>query len=298
MRHRLRRTTPRLVFGLGLALFALPWLPTPAAAQGELVWLKIDFPPFYIAEGPRRGQGIGDEIVDLLAERLEGYEHQSRVASPDRIFKELEQGHGACSVAYIKTEERERVMLYSIPDMILPPNGITIRRDLLDRFGGGGPVSLERLLGDSSLKLGVAAGRAYGPTLDPLLERLGGSQVHARSGDDIYRSLFQMLVRKRLDYVLGYPYEANFVAQSLGEAGTIVNLPLTETAAIYTLAHVVCPRNDWGRKVIGEIDEILRRERPTERYRRIFERWLDSAQLPAYRSAYDETFLTTTRTDD
>ena len=56
-------------------------------------------------------------------------------------------------------------------------------------------MSLAKLLANRDLKLAVAVGRSYGPTLDALLEHAKGSpHVYWRHGEDIYRSLFDMLM--------------------------------------------------------------------------------------------------------
>lgn len=265
----------------------------PASEDGKTVtWLDFDFPPFYVHEGAARGEGMGDYVVELLIAGLPDLAHRRQTASPVRILREIESGRQVCSVAYIRTPERERVMTYSIPDLLLPPNGITVRREDLARFGGlAAPVSLAKLLADPTLRLGVADGRSYGPGIDAALLAVAGQpQVYRRQGEDLYQSLVQMLVRGRLDYVLGYPYEARYVAGELGLGEAIVNLPLVE-APDFTFAHVVCPRTDWGRALVARIDALLRRERPREAYRAAIERWLDPELLPAFRRAYAEKLL-------
>lgn len=281
------------IFALAVAVALVTALaiaaPAPAAAE-DMLWLDIEFPPFYIHQGPYEGNGIGDRIIDLLIENLPDLEHQRRTASPARIAKELADGNPACSVAFIRTPEREATMVFSTADLFLPPNGITVRRADLERFGGGQPVSFAKLLADPTLRLGAAEGRSYGAPIDRLLDPARGPHVYRRLGEDIYRSLVQMLVRGRLDYVLGYPYEARYVAEELGIADQIVSVPLVENEG-YTLAHVVCPRTPWGHKMIARIDRILARERTTDRYRDFVERWLDPAYLPDYREAYARDFL-------
>ena len=267
---------------------------TPVAAD-EITWLPMAFPPFYIAEGPDRGQGIADVVTRRLQAHLDGYVHREEVAEPAAIMARMKAGDRVCSAAYIRTPDRERVLAFSLPDLILPPNGITIRRDALPRFGGGGPVSLERLLADRQLKVAVAVGRSYGPALDALLERHKSSpHVYWRRGDDIYGSLFDMLAKGSVDYVIGYPYEALYFARQRGIADQVVNLPVRELPD-YTFAHVVCPKNAWGQQVIAEIDEALRQERGKPEYRQAIERWLDPGMLDEFRRQYEARFVGATR---
>ena len=269
---------------LGLALVA------PAAAD-EITWLEMKFPPFYIADGPDRSQGIADAVTRRLRTHLTGWEHQSEVAEPAAIMARMKAGDHVCSAAYIRTAEREKVMAFSTPDLILPPNGVTILRDDLARFGGGGPVSLAKLLENRQLKVAVAVGRSYGPALDALLERHKSSpHVYWRRDADIYGALFDMLVKGSVDYVIGYPYEALYLARERGVESQVVSLPLTELPD-FTFAHVVCPRTAWGRGVIAQINRALLVERPTREYRQAIERWLDDGLQAELRRQYQSKFL-------
>lgn len=271
-------------------LLVLALAATPAAAD-EITWLAMEFPPFYIDDGPDRGNGIADAVVRRLQAHLTAWQHREEVADPAAIMARMKAGDHVCSAAYIRTPERERVLLYSTPDLILPPNGVTIRRSDLERFGGGAPVSLAKLLENRQLRVAVAVGRSYGPALDALLEHhKTSSHVYWRRGDDIYGSLFDMLMRGSVDYVIGYPYEALYLARRRGVADEIVSLPVSE-APDYTLAHVVCPRTEWGQKVIAAIDAALADERPRPEYRAAIERWLDTSLHEEFRRQYESRFV-------
>jgi len=263
----------------------------PAVAD-DLTWLTMEFPPFYIHSGAQKGQGIADEVTHILERHLSGYTFGEELAEPAAIMTRLKAGDHVCSAAYIRTPERERVLAFSLPDLILPPNGITVRKDAVARVSGGkpGPVSLAQLLANPNLRMAVAIGRSYGP-LDGLLEKYKNSpHVYWRRGEDIYRSLFDMLMKGSVDYIVGYPYEAVYVARERNVEGQVVTLPLVELPE-YTLAHVVCPKTDWGRKVIGEIDRALAQERTRAGYREAIERWLDPALHTEFRRQYQERFL-------
>jgi uncharacterized protein (TIGR02285 family) len=275
-----------------LALAAL-LVAAPLAATDEITWLTMEFPPFFIHTGADKGQGIADGVTRLLARHLQGHTHREELAEPATIMTRLKAGDHVCTGAYIKTADRQRVLEFSQPDLILPPNGVTTRRENVPRLTGGapGPVSLARLLARRDLKLAVAVGRSYGPALDVLLERTrGSSHVYWRHGEDIYKSLFDMLIKGSVDYLVGYPYEARYMARLRGVEDQVVTLPLGELPD-YTLAHVVCPKTPWGRGIIAEVNRALAVERPRPEYRQAIERWLDPGLLPEFRRQYDAKFL-------
>lgn len=281
-----------LTMALALSAIAMLAGACPAAAD-EITWLTMEFPPFFIHEGKDRGQGIADGVTHLLRRDLRGYTHREELAEPATIMARLKAGDHVCTAAYIKTAERERVLEYSLPDLVLPPNGITARRATVPRLTGGaaGPVSLAKLLANRKLRLAVAVGRSYGPALDALLERTRGSNhVYWRHGEDIYPSLFDMLLKGSVDYLIGYPYEALYLARQRGVEGDVVTLPIAELPD-YTLAHVVCPRTPWGRAVVADVNRALAIERPRPEYRQAIERWLDEGLLPEFRRQYEAKFL-------
>jgi uncharacterized protein (TIGR02285 family) len=274
---------------------ALALLVAAPAAADDITWLTMQFPPFYVREGAERGKGIADSVTRILQRHLTGYSHKEELAEPAAIMTRLKAGDHVCSAAYIRTPEREKVLEFSLPDLILPPNGITIRKDAVARVTGGKapPLSLTQLLANPNLKVAVAVGRSYG-ALDSVLEKYKTSpHVYWRRGEDIYGSLFDMLMKGSVDYIIGYPYEALYVSKARGVEGQVVTLPVAELPD-YTLAHVVCPKSDWGRKVIGEIDHALSLERPKPEYRDAIERWLDPSLQPEFRKQYQDRFLTTT----
>jgi uncharacterized protein (TIGR02285 family) len=278
---------------LVLALAAAVLLAAAPAAADEITWLTMEFPPFFIHEGKERGQGIADAVTHLLQRHLTGYTHREELAEPATIMTRMKAGDHVCTAAYIKTAERERVMEFSLPDLLLPPNGVTVKRENVARLTGGAPgaVSLAKLLANQNLRVPVAVGRSYGPTLDRLLERTKGSpHVYWRHGDDIYRGLFDMLMRGSVDYVIGYPYEALYVARERGVESQVVSLRLTELPD-FTFAHVVCPRTAWGRGVIAQVNRALLVERPTREYRQAIERWLDDGLQAELRRQYESKFL-------
>ena len=105
-----------------------------------------------------------------------------------------------------------------------------------------------------------------------------------------------MIELGRLDAMISLPEEAVFQAEKLGIKDEIMTLTIEENQVGFDswLSSVGCSRTPWGKKVITEINRILLRERPSERYRQAYERWLDKSSLENYRKLYEDIFLQAT----
>ncbi len=285
---KLCRIIPGMLF---LAMFLVPvWAK---AEEKSVTWMEVVFPPGYIHEGPLAGMGYEDVITDILTENLTEYHHDKMMGNLARMTHEYKQGKPVCNVALFKTPEREEHMLFSIPSTFTLPNGLITTRKKWESFNNASSLGLAHILKDE-IRLGVSRGRSYGKSIDAVLEAYPARLFH-HSGKDVFESLLKMLLSQRLDAMLGLPEEVLYVAERMGVRDEIVTIALAESEGTYDawLGHVACSKTDWGKKIIGQIDEILLKERPTERYRGAYERWLDPNSLENYRRLYNEVFLKT-----
>ncbi|MBT3368084.1 MAG: TIGR02285 family protein [Nitrospina sp.] len=287
--HKTRRNV--LISAYGLVVFLVLLCPLSGFSQDTITWLKVDFPPVSIPEGKDAGEGIMDKIVDLMISDLPGYQHKSRVANIKRIMTEFEQGQDACAGGFIITEERSEIGYFSkYPSTFLPPVQIVIRREDKKLFETSGMPSLEDLLRNKSLKLGLSSKMAYGKKIDSLVEKhKAKANIFFRHGDDIAKSLLRMLLKKRIDYTIAYPWMVEYMLKP-EQVDKITFIPAKETQ-VPIMHHVMCSKTDWGLRVIEKINAILKKERPTKEYRSIFERWLPKSEIEGYRQAYDREFL-------
>ena len=277
-------------------LFALILLVLPArAAERETVtWMEAVFPPFFIQHGVSAGQGYGDLVSAILREQLTGYEHQTITTNITRHFYKFKQGENVCSVGLYRTPEREAFMHFSIPSFLTLPAVLIVRKDRYAAFGGRPSVRLDTVLSRQDLTIGLARDRSYGPATDAILRKHGGSlHLVTTNGQELSRNLFRMLMLDRLDGLIGLPEENLYQAEQLGIRDQLMTLTIDENQQGYDgwLSSVGCSKNEWGRRIIAEIDRILLTERATERYRRAYERWLDPNSIRVYRRVYRQVFL-------
>lgn len=248
-----------------------------ALARDTVTWGLVNFDP--------KNTSRSDLARTLIQEKLSAYEHVTVAAPIPRIVTEIRNGSNWCWAGAIKTEERESYSILSIPFIFTFPQRIMVRRSRLTDFASNSPLSLEALLQSHSLRTSVARNRVYSTTIDELLKKYPPAQSNSSMSEAI-----KMLLADRLDYVLEDAGVANVYAQEQGSAGALVALPFKEMSG-WVLGRVMCPRNDWGKKVINDINQAVRGERDSPRYRAIAEAFHTEDDVKAIRKAYDDVFL-------
>jgi len=285
----------RLVFSLFCCATFL--LPNEVHAKEILAWMEAVAPPFFIHEGPYKGQGYEDLITDILKESLPQYDHKHMQANISRHYQQWKQGENACSVGMFKTPERLEFTYFSIPSVFTLPTVLIIHKDRFEAFGGKKTVSLAELLKEGKLMIGRSSNRSYGIEFDTALNTYGNSKnIFKYEGPELSLNLFKMLQAGRIDALPGLPEEAMYLAETMGIRDQIVTLAVEENQANKEswLSYVACSKTEWGKKVIEEINQALIELRPTEKYRAAYERWLDPSTIEGYRKLYQEEFVSIT----
>lgn len=266
-------------------------VPLQAEAQprDEIVWMHADFPPLRIIDGPYAGQGILDMIHDLMSRELPDFRHSVITANLSRTLNWMESGRNVLAVGLIPNPQRDRVMQYSVPCVLVPPVCLVVRAGEQEGLGLGGHVSLRDFI--ARKRLGVAAGRSYGPELDSvLLSSPDLSRVVVNKGSNLFESLLEMLLLGRVDGVLAYPFEAMYGARMKGKEDMISVAPLRESM-VPVQGRIAAPRTAWGTAVIGRVNEILLGYRGSNGYRQAVERWLAPGIIEDYRIMYDDFLM-------
>lgn len=277
----------------------------PAFAKEEIHWVDVNIPPYHhietgdlelFSETPEPHEGITDRLLHLLTDALPQYTHKRSIVPTARLLSFMEKGDNVCNPAMKITPERKEYIVFSQrPSIIAPSNGITIRAEDQNLFGEP-PVSLETLLKNPNLVLGIEFGRAYGPNIDQLLTQYKASDsVYKRFSSPAYFGLIKMLMHKRVDYVLGFPMEFSYVKHTRKLTQDIVFLPLKEPKE-FSYSYVGCSKTATGRQLIAEIDTALAGIRKSEDYRDAIERWLPPVLHKSFRQHYQDEFLTHQRT--
>jgi len=249
-----------------------------ATAKEEILWYHPNFPPANFVDGLMEGLGHNDQAEKFIAGELSQYQHKYIMASYQRIIHSLKFGEG-CVVGIYKSNEREKKLTFSIPYLLTFPNGLVFKERNLNKFlpfiDKEGLISIKLLLDNERLLAGVADGREYKGTIDRELDlHRHKDNILVRSNNDVFSGLLQMLDKGRVDYIFGFPEELEHHT-SLGVLDNKMKfLPIKEMPKFLT-SYIACSKNDWGEKIIKDINSILMSHRKSHQFLRFYEFWLD-----------------------
>ena len=285
------------VFAAVLVILTLTF-PALSSAKDSITWLEAVAPPFFIHEGPLKGQGYEDLITDILENSLPQYTHSRTVANITRHYYEFEQGQKVCNVGLYKTPEREKFMYFSIPSFFTYPTVLIIDKSKWAAFGNSKSVKLEDIMKSKKLIIGRGENRSYGKFVDEILNKYGTKEnIFSYEGQELSLNFFKMLKLDRLDGLIGLPEEAMYQAERLGIRDQIMTIAIEENQSSPEswFSYVACSKTEWGKQAISDINKALLEQRPTDIYRAAYERWLDESSLEGYRKLYKEVFLSVTQ---
>lgn len=267
-------------------LVFLSGLSSSVSAQPKetLIWLLRDLPPTMILEGPKKGQGIIDQMLPLLIAGMPQYEHTLMRVNRARGMQMLHEESFTCDPSLVWTKGREQWITFSIPAFRAVSNGLVVRkedRQVLVPFLVDGEVDLEAMLASGQKKVGVVAERSYGQFLDTLLKQAPPNALTPHYGNDALGSLLQMQRLGRLQVVLGYWPEIRYQANQEHIADDQLEFYPVRGTSKYLSGHIGCSHSPQGRQAITEIDQLLR-TLPRQRLDELYADWLD----PERRSDY------------
>lgn len=275
------------LMALSLALALGAAAPARAEDDRTITWSEAHFPPFSIRKGAFKGQGLNDFVREILRRGIAAYDHVDIEAAIPRISTEIKSGANWCWIGAVKTPEREAFAYFSIPYGFVIAQRLVVRAESREAFERNGLPELDRILKTETLRTSALRGRAYNRQIDLLMARHPPRQQHSSIAEAL-----QMVMADRLDYIVEYPVVARFHAMEKGNPDALAALPFREMSDII-LASVMCPRTEWGRKVITEINTVIRAERASPAFRAAMERWNDSEGITRIRTLYDPVFLAT-----
>ncbi|CAH9058131.1 hypothetical protein PSECIP111951_01808 [Pseudoalteromonas holothuriae] len=273
--------------------FILLW--SSGISAKTITWIYIDFAPYYILEGAKKGLGRDERVISLLKRVMPTYKFEFVTLPASRAIHELSSPNNAyCMVSLFKTAKRAKHISYTLESSTigLSPS-IAVRRHTLKRLGlePGQQVSIRDLMSRHQLMLGVSANRSFGTTLDNIINSVSSDLLVSRPGKDPLIGLTGMLLKNRVDLVLGYPSEHYHLKQLLDDNYRLTQLTIKETQGI-SRGYVGCTKTPKTKLAIADLNIALKAIKSQRRFSDTMLYWLPTELQPTLTSKLTHIDLT------
>lgn len=263
----------------------LCYVSSTSATGQEIKWRVIDWPPFYILNGPHKGQGLYDQMITLVERELPEFQHLRVPMTTARIHKEWKRGNNACHPSVLPGEHGIESKVNSL---LLPYRIVSSKKTNLPIQPQQTSLSIDTLLSNSKFTGGITPSR-YSPTLNKIVEKHANSP-HLTSSPR-YQTLVKMLLMERLDYLIEYPPIVSFYAEQEGLVNKTNSFEIAESHQKYLKVVFACTKNEWGKKIIQKINKILIDESKEAQFMDFRTRWYDQDSQKVLRSLYQSVYL-------
>ena len=244
----------------GLIMPALLICAPESRGTEKLIWLLRDLAPLTVFDGPKKGQGLIDQLMPVLIASMPNYQHVILRVNKARAIQMLKEQPLACDPTLIWSAARAQSITYSTPIIGLHSNGLAIRREqrpLLEPFVYDHQLDLLAMLNAKTVKLGVIAQRSYGEWIDEQVSHGPLQQLFVHYGSDPLGSLLQMQSAGRVQAVLGYWPEILSKASQVGlPKDALIFYPI-HGAPTFQMVYIGCSDTAQGREAIQTINAVL-----------------------------------------
>lgn len=259
----------------------------------EIIWLIEDTLEWqdYINKISKSTSQDTAAIIMHGLEKL-GYQLNIIKSTGERAERMLKNESSACMSNRIKNPEREKFSVFSLPHDLylgLQLYRVTKKYPLSEQVLNkqGEVISLSQLFQHYPKQvLAIPTAVSYGVAIDKQINALASDNIFIRGGNSRIASLANMLLKNRIDYIIYYPQDINSINHdnvSL-ESYTIAGSPPN------FLGHVACSKTAEGKKIIKDIDDILRQAYQSKAFYIAHEKWLLKGDLTTLRQYYLEVF--------
>lgn len=237
------------------------------------------------------------DTSNLLMKSLPQYQFKTKFVQSLSIARMLKKLPNSCAPNRIKTPERLKDNIYSLPlniylslqlyykkgtdASILPASALDTNKHL---------KSLAALFtGKTTYTLGVNEGRSFGVFLDAQIAALEKHSLVIRSGIESTTSLVKMLLKERIDYTIEYPVNVHRVMKQTKTNTVLESVKVTGSPS-YIVGYVACSKGAIGEKTIKDINTALQKLYRSYDFYKAHTRYLDKSDIADFNQAFLETF--------
>ena len=273
---------------------------TALFSKDTIVWMIWDLPPNFIIDGSQKNMGYQDIRLKIIQDKLPLYRHESQVMNLNRalaIYKEKDDSKRIyCTNDIISHPSLDFDDYLSIAGFPFKGHYLVTSKDKMHLFGKNKePIILKDIIENSKLKLVVSKNRPYlgaGKVLKDYLNK-NPKQEHitSMSTQNIGKSMFGFVFKNRADYTFEYLFRATYYAEQMGVLDKVAVLPIKENEGVF-YGFTSCVKTKKGKRVINQVNTILRELKAKDEWINPFVQWLPSKKLQnEYLKYYHEVFL-------
>jgi len=253
------------------------------AARAETVtWIIHDAPPQYILEGPLAGQGYKDQQLSFLIAHLPQFQHRVIQGSVGRVWHEIAQRDGICTLGMLPNKEREDAAVLAERPVLVPGFRLAVAADRADKLAPfldkQGEVDLEQLAGSHRLSGAYVAGRVHARAIEDFIalpDRAVPLQQIVSP-----RQIYSLVQTGRLDFTFGGPHEIRYFQRTLDGNPTFSALPIKGVPRLVK-TYLSCSKKPVGQAVIAAFDAMMRDQARWAAFLAPLENWMDGVDFTA-----------------
>ena len=264
------------------------WIPVlflwvPFANAKTITWIYLDFSPYYILSGSKKGLGRDEGVIHLLEKVMPSYRFKYLVLPASRAIHSLsDPNNTVCMLSLYKTTQRLKHISFSneASTIGLSPS-LAVRKSTLNelKLNMGQEVSLAKLIHQSHLALGISHDRSFGDALDEIIRSTDPTQLIIRPGKEPLASLTNMLLKERVDMILGYPSEHYHLQQKFDRSYRLSQLTIKE-AGDFAYGYIGCTKRPDSKQLITDLDVALKLIKQSNEFDQTMLYWLPTELQP------------------
>ncbi|OUR97413.1 hypothetical protein A9Q84_13895 [Halobacteriovorax marinus] len=252
----------------------------------NITWRVVDWPPFYITNPTSNEKGLYDGFIEQVSLELPEYKHHKVKMNTLRARKQMKMGEKICHPSVLPDTDA----LLSKVNSILLPHKLIVRNEvskLIEKRNK--TMSLIDVLNMKGITIGISPD-SYTTKLNKITKRyLKKSNVFINND---YVNLIKMLFLGRVDVIIQYSPIVRYLShkENREDIYKVYNIKEIKDQK-YTLVHVACPKNAWGKRVINKINNFLVKESRNSRYIDHRIRWYSKEERSILKEYYKKIYL-------
>ncbi|BBE31448.1 hypothetical protein OSSY52_15890 [Tepiditoga spiralis] len=258
----------------------------------QIKWFITNYPPAFIINKNNDFKGFEFNTLNNLIKKLNHYDITYYQTSLSRALTDMKNKKNVCALFLFKTPEREKFLYYSLPYRVTLPNGIIIRKSDKNKFkkyfDKNNKIKLESLLKERSLTLGINKKISYSKEIDDIIQKyINKPNIFLLTRENYIENLLKLLNLNRIDYFIGYAESINYLSKKLNMKDEFIYIPISEVnKKIFSILYITAPKNEFGKKIIDEVNKIILKTNFVEDAANYYKKWLDKSSINEFEKIY------------